>query len=648
MHAAQMAYANSPTARDMGDLGQQPKRRKASVRGLYGRTIAAAHFHPQARTTINLSQRGDELLKHLATQALLPKIRAINHAVALLLSEPLERLQIPKEYVLALETAFADMHVHRYALHPPNLHIQGTNISSAALLDLQRKAQTAKLSVLRPGHLIELFLAAHVDVNKRYSEDFLRRLRESIADPRTERNERSKRVRAEDDDGGQDEEEDDDPLANMMIFSPQPSGPPQQPQARDGLEPYLLQLLGFIDTLLDQPLVPEDGPNLSTLANRRGYREVLQALHRLQLRTGSTPSATIGKLLFKHLTGGATLPESPPQHLQKQSLVPLLLTQTKDVSLRGNLVGPVGAGMLCEGLRGNAVVASVDLSLNLIGDVGAEALADMLATNGSVTSLNLASNAIKDQGAEALARGLSANAALQSLDLRANAIGDRGAEQLSLALRSNHSLTSLCLWNNSITDAGGVALAGAIATSNTLQHLNLSHNLMGEAAAIAFANALHQNRSLRSVDLRNNAWGEQGIAVLGSLPVREDLSVLIRGDQPASESAPSHHDSGMPPDMLFVAAKQLQMLHTPAGSNAHMSAPAHAYALSHHQQQQQLYNFPTMSAQGNILNHQPIASIPYGNRANPTSAGGSPAPSMPVNPFATLPPILPSLQGAAE
>lgn len=65
--------------------------------------------------------------------------------------------------------------------------------------------------------------------------------------------------------------------------------------------------------------------------------------------------------------------------------------------------GDDGLGILCDGLRVNSSLTSLDLPDNNISDKGVALLAVAIRNNSSLTQLQLAYNRISDAGAAALA-----------------------------------------------------------------------------------------------------------------------------------------------------------------------------------------------------------------------------------------------------
>lgn len=109
-------------------------------------------------------------------------------------------------------------------------------------------------------------------------------------------------------------------------------------------------------------------------------------------------------------------------------------------------------------------------------DVSARLLCDAIRHNTHITSLNLSNNRITAVGARLLADALRTNTGLRMLNLNHNQVGSEGAQYLSDALEVNSSLVVLKLSNNDVDDDGGERLAKALEGNRSLMQLNLSFN----------------------------------------------------------------------------------------------------------------------------------------------------------------------------
>ena len=192
--------------------------------------------------------------------------------------------------------------------------------------------------------------------------------------------------------------------------------------------------------------------------------------------------------------------------------VPLLLLAVgaTHVDLSGTrpgstMLGSSGVVLMCEQLRGDTSIQSLDLSSNNIRAGGAGALATALVANRTLRSLELAHNCLLGSGAKTLAAVFHGGASLTRLGLRANGVGAGGAAALATALQAQGcSLTSLNLRENNLMACGAASLAAALTTNTSLLSLDLSENLLKEAGAAALAEALTRNTALTSLSLQYN------------------------------------------------------------------------------------------------------------------------------------------------
>ena len=111
-----------------------------------------------------------------------------------------------------------------------------------------------------------------------------------------------------------------------------------------------------------------------------------------------------------------------------------------------------GIRALCEALRINSTLHSLDLSHNQLDGESGVLLAPALAGASTVTSLNLASNPLGDQTGAAIAHALASNVTLVYLDLCNTDLAEQTGQALVAALNTNTTLTALGI-------AGSAALA---------------------------------------------------------------------------------------------------------------------------------------------------------------------------------------------
>ncbi len=202
-------------------------------------------------------------------------------------------------------------------------------------------------------------------------------------------------------------------------------------------------------------------------------------------------------------------------------------TNLKTLNLAGNQISNAGARALArnttlttlnlarnqitdsgaEVLAKSTTLTTLDLSCNLITDAGAKALAETT----TLTTLNLARNTISFKGAGFLAGNLR----LKTLNLALNQIRNEGAG----ALANNFTLTNLDLADNEISNIGACALAG----NNTLETLNLARNKIDHRGA----QALIRDANLTSLDLSENQISEAG----GLMPRISLITLKLSGNK---------------------------------------------------------------------------------------------------------------------
>ena len=223
--------------------------------------------------------------------------------------------------------------------------------------------------------------------------------------------------------------------------------------------------------------------------------------------------------------------------------------------------------VLCQALRANKTVTTLDLSCNAFGDTGATQIASVLYSNASLTSVALSHNSIGDRGTDALAKSLYENTTLQKLLLDNNVIGENGAEALLLMLQRNHFVSCITVDGNRVPPIvmNDVRIACAINTQPmslkaalprirskdpTLTALDVSvydgHRYYTDAAVTILCHELQDNEHLTLLDLSHNKFGLEGaksVARLISTPTCHlrilNLSHNDLGDDSAVELAQS-------------------------------------------------------------------------------------------------------------
>lgn len=102
----------------------------------------------------------------------------------------------------------------------------------------------------------------------------------------------------------------------------------------------------------------------------------------------------------------------------------------------GDLEAIVGALQASPGV----LITELDLSWNLIGDDSVAQLCEYLKTDEQIVTVNLAYNEIGENGAKAIADALSVNRTIRHLILSGNKVGDNGGLALAEMMLKNYSL----------------------------------------------------------------------------------------------------------------------------------------------------------------------------------------------------------------
>ncbi|KTD06934.1 hypothetical protein [Legionella jamestowniensis] len=163
--------------------------------------------------------------------------------------------------------------------------------------------------------------------------------------------------------------------------------------------------------------------------------------------------------------------------------------QITTLNLCFNNIGVAGAQLLAR----NHTITSLDVSFNQLGDEGAQAL----AMNQTITSLYIAKNNLGASGARYLAN----NQIITSLSVACNKIGT-GVQYFA----DNKTITSLSIADNEIGDKDIKALTA----NNTITTLNASFNRIGDKGAQALAS----NKTITSLVVSHNRIGRNGAQAL--------------------------------------------------------------------------------------------------------------------------------------
>ena len=228
-------------------------------------------------------------------------------------------------------------------------------------------------------------------------------------------------------------------------------------------------------------------------------------------------------------------------------------------------VGPLGAKLVADAVRGSAHVRHILLGADGLGDAGAEAIAGLARDNPNLQTIFLGCNRIQAKGAKALAESLRQHPNITGLWLKRNPIGLEGAQAVAELLRRTRTLRTLDLVNTALGGAGVRRIAEVLAAENrtverlylcgngitpadvpclaellranpTLTHLYLSVNHLGDAGTRQIADALRENRTLRLLSLSSNGVGPAGAEALAeAVQNHPRLAGLELGYEPSTQ-----------------------------------------------------------------------------------------------------------------
>ena len=182
---------------------------------------------------------------------------------------------------------------------------------------------------------------------------------------------------------------------------------------------------------------------------------------------------------------------------------------------------------LCEALKQNTTVDSLNLSQCIAKDRGAIALADMLKVNNSITNINLAGNYIENAGALALADMLRVNTGLRNINLRGIKFNGEAATLLAEALRLHPTLTNINLHATINNPESALQICNALMVNTSLTHINLGMNKIEGASASVLAEALRHNTTLTHVNLYGiHLSDEEGIQICNALRDNDNTHII--------------------------------------------------------------------------------------------------------------------------
>ena len=195
-----------------------------------------------------------------------------------------------------------------------------------------------------------------------------------------------------------------------------------------------------------------------------------------------------------------------------------------------------GVVALCNLLKINQRLSSINLVNNRVGADGAAHISEALKTNRSVTSLNLAGNLLRPEGIKCISEALMENESLTELNLSMNELMVSGMGHITQALKTNWALMDLDICRNDIGYSGAEFIAGALKENTGLMALNLGNNAVGRRGAESIAGALKKNTSITALNLSRNGLDAASHELLKEAAANVTIisTVVAKGEQSSS------------------------------------------------------------------------------------------------------------------
>eukprot|EP01134_Creolimax_fragrantissima_P001680 CFRG1680T1 len=240
----------------------------------------------------------------------------------------------------------------------------------------------------------------------------------------------------------------------------------------------------------------------------------------------------------------------------------------ENLKLGRNDIGDTGLIAICNALKHNETLKTLDLHVNSFGSTKAmSSLGTYLArAECTLEGLNLSTNPnVKEISVvEFSENGLACNRSLRSLILSECCVGDEGVDSLTTALTEQKGITSLLLDGCGITAIGASSLQRLLEADGKLEELIVRNNAIGESGFTTIGAALKTNRTLRVLEcggcgipsvpslgcettithlgLFNNSLGDSGILSIldalvseGNVSLKSLLSLDVSGNEVTDE-----------------------------------------------------------------------------------------------------------------
>lgn len=185
------------------------------------------------------------------------------------------------------------------------------------------------------------------------------------------------------------------------------------------------------------------------------------------------------------------------------------------------------AAALCEGLRENVGLQTINISCCYLEDESLSLLVHSLVGHPSLRTLDLSRNSARSQTMRALADVLGMESTiLNNLDVREQTDGDQDEpldiSHFSRSLQENRTIDTLKLSHNQLTDEQVIELINHLQGNEVIQELDLQYNQITEKGLNYLTENLSGMKSLAVLLLGGNAFGREGQSILENLQDDDD------------------------------------------------------------------------------------------------------------------------------
>jgi Leucine Rich Repeat (LRR) protein len=188
-------------------------------------------------------------------------------------------------------------------------------------------------------------------------------------------------------------------------------------------------------------------------------------------------------------------------------------------------IGPGGAQIVLDALRGAPAIKAILFGTGAIGDTGAAAVAAALDDGVALETVYLGCNRIGADGASVLAAAV-ARSAIDALWLKRNPLGEAGAQRIAELVAAGGPRV-LDVYNCELGDAGVAAIATALASPRCrVEHVYLGGNAAGPQAAEAIAALVATTSRLRGLQLSASRLGAHAAELARGLERNGSLETL--------------------------------------------------------------------------------------------------------------------------